>query len=160
MRSFKDSNGNGIGDFNGMIEKLDYLNDGDSTTSHDLGITGIWLMPMMKSPSYHGYDVTDYYAVEPDYGTMEDFDNFLDAAHERGIKVIIDLVLNHASSQHPWFSQSANNAGGYREWFRWSATNPGTIGPWGQTVWHPSAGNFSMACSGMVCRTLITGTVL
>ncbi len=125
-----------------MIEKLDYLNDGDSTTSHDLGITGIWLMPMMKSPSYHGYDVTDYNAVEPDYGTMEDFENFLDAAHERGIKVIIDLVLNHASSQHTWFSQSANNSGGYREWFRWSATNPGTIGPWGQTVWHPAAGNF------------------
>jgi hypothetical protein len=92
VRSFYDSDGDGIGDFRGIIEKLDYLNDGDPATTNDLGITGIWLMPMMASPTYHGYDVSDYYATEPDYGTMEDFEALLDAAHERGIKIIIDFV--------------------------------------------------------------------
>ena len=142
VRSFYDSNGDGIGDFKGMMDKLDYLNDGNPDTHDDLGITGIWLMPMMKSPSYHGYDAQDYYSTEPDYGTMQDFQNFLDAAHHRGIKVIIDMVMNHSSNQNPWFTQSANNTGGYRNWYVWSATNPGFQGTWGQTVWHASGGNY------------------
>lgn len=142
VRSFYDSDGDGIGDFQGMTEKLDYLNDGNPDTHDDLGITGIWLMPMMASPSYHGYDITDYYATEPDYGSMEDFEAFLDAAHQRGIKVIIDLVLNHSSSEHPWFIQSANNTGGYRDWYIWSDSNPGQTGPWGQTIWHPRGGDY------------------
>ena len=98
VRSFYDSDGDGIGDFQGIIEKLDYLNDGDPTTSTDLGITGIWLMPINASPSYHGYDVTDYRSIHPDYGTMDDFKAFLSAAHERGIKVVIDYVVNHTSN--------------------------------------------------------------
>lgn len=142
VRSFYDSDGDGIGDFQGLIEKLDYLNDGNPDTHSDLGVTGIWLMPMMESPSYHGYDVTDYYATEPDYGSMEDFEAFLDAAHQRGIKVIIDLVLNHSSSQHPWFVQSANGAGGYRDWYIWADNDPGQTGPWGQDVWHPRGGDY------------------
>jgi len=143
VRSFFDSNGNGNGDFAGMMQKLDYLNDGDPATSTDLGITGIWLMPMMQSPSYHGYDVTNYKAVESDYGSMADFEAFLAAAHNRGIKVIIDLVLNHTSSQHTWFNQAANNpASPFRNWYIWSATNPGYLGTWGQTVWHPRNGNY------------------
>lgn len=142
VRSFYDQSGDGIGDFKGLTQKLDYLNDGDPNTHDDLGITGIWLMPMMKSPSYHGYDVEDYYAMEPDYGTMADFDEFLSAAHARGIKVIIDLVMNHSSSQHPWFTQSANNQNGYRDWYVWADDNPGTIGPWGQGVWHPRNGDY------------------
>lgn len=142
VRSFYDSDGDGIGDFQGIIEKLDYLNDGDPDTDTDLGITGIWLMPMMESPSYHGYDVTDYYATEPDYGTMEDFEALLDAAHDRGIKIIIDFVMNHTSDQHPWFQQSVNSLGGYRDWYVWSENNPGFIGPWGQTVWHPRNGDY------------------
>jgi len=142
VRSFYDSDGDGIGDFQGIIEKLDYLNDGDPDTDTDLSITGIWLMPMMESPSYHGYDVTDYYATEPDYGTMEDFEALLDAAHDRGIKIIIDFVMNHTSNQHPWFQQSANSLGGYRDWYVWSDSNPGFIGPWGQTVWHPRNGDY------------------
>jgi alpha-amylase len=73
VRSFKDSNGDGIGDFQGMIQQLDYLNDGDPDTHDDLGIGAIWLMPINPSPSYHGYDVTDYYAINPEYGTMDDF---------------------------------------------------------------------------------------
>lgn len=142
VRSFYDQNGNGIGDFKGLTQKLDYLNDGNPDTHTDLGVTGIWLMPMMPSPSYHGYDVTDYYATESDYGTMQDFEEFLEAAHARGIKVIIDLVMNHSSNQHPWFTQSAANQNGYRDWYVWSDNNPGTGGPWGQTVWHPQNGDY------------------
>ncbi|MAW83944.1 MAG: hypothetical protein CL832_05945 [Crocinitomicaceae bacterium] len=142
IRSFYDSNGDGIGDFKGITEKLDYLNDGDPNTSNDLGITGIWLMPMMESPSYHGYDVSDYYEIEVDYGTMEDFEEFLEQAHLRGIKVIIDLVLNHTSNQHPWFIQSANNQNNYRDWYIWSESNPGFTGPWGQNIWHYNQGNY------------------
>jgi len=140
VRSFYDSDGDGIGDFQGIIEKLDYLNDGDPNTETDLGVTAIWLMPMMESPSYHGYDVTNYYSTEPDYGSMADFEAFLEAAHQRGIKVIIDLVLNHSSSQHPWFSQSANSVNGFRDWYVWSDNNPGFSGPWGQGVWHGNGG--------------------
>lgn len=142
VRSFYDENGDGIGDFKGLTQKLDYLNDGNPDTHDDLGITGIWLMPMMKSPSYHGYDVADYYATEPDFGSMQDFEEFLAAAHARGIKVIIDLVMNHSSNQHPWFIQSANNQNGYRDWYIWSDNNPGNTGPWGQTVWHPRNGDY------------------
>jgi alpha-amylase len=129
VRSFYDSNGNGQGDFVGLTQKLDYLNDGNPNTTTDLGITGIWLMPMMESPSYHGYDVTNYKATEPDYGTMAEFEAFLAAAHQRGIKVIVDLVLNHSSDQHPWFQQSASaTTSPYRDWYRWSGTNPGGTG--------------------------------
>jgi alpha-amylase len=142
VRSFFDESGDGIGDFKGLTQKLDYLNDGNPDTHDDLGITGIWLMPMMKSPSYHGYDVTDYYATEPDFGTMLDFEEFLAAAHARGIKVIIDLVMNHSSSQHPWFTQSANSQNGFRDWYIWSNDNPGYNGPWGQSIWHPENGDY------------------
>ncbi|ALO16758.1 Alpha-amylase precursor [Salinivirga cyanobacteriivorans] len=142
VRSFKDSDGDGIGDFQGIIDQLDYLNDGDPSTTDDLGITGIWLMPMMESPSYHGYDATDYYATEPDYGTMADFEELVAEAHARGIKIILDLVMNHCSSQHPWFTQSANNENNYRDWFVWSDTDPGFSGPWGQDVWHYMNGSY------------------
>lgn len=101
--SFWDSDGDGIGDLAGVEQKLDYLNDGDSTTDSDLGITGIWLMPVMPSPTYHKYDVTDYQAIDPVYGTMEDFESLTAACRERNINLIIDLVMNHTSSKHPWF---------------------------------------------------------
>ncbi len=136
VRSFYDSDGDGIGDFNGLTQKLDYLNDGNPETTDDLGITGIWLMPINPSPSYHGYDVTDYTAVNPDYGTMDDFRNFLDAAHQRGIRVIVDYVMNHTSNEHPWFISSLDPQSEYRDYYRWSDTNPGYPGPWGQQVWH------------------------
>ena len=113
VRSFYDSDGDGIGDFKGAIQKLDYLNDGDPNTDTDLGITGIWLMPISQSPSYHGYDVTDYRSIESDYGTMNDFKDFLAAAHARGIRVIIDFVMNHSSDQHPWFQNSVQNVNHY-----------------------------------------------
>ena len=142
VRSFYDSDGDGIGDFDGLRQKLDYLNDGDPSTDHDLGITGIWLMPIHPSPTYHGYDATDYRAINPDYGTKQDFKEFLDAAHKRGIKVIIDFVMNHTSSQHPWFEKSAAGDSTYRNFYRWKARHPGYQGPWGQNVWHERNGSY------------------
>lgn len=140
VRSFYDSDGDGVGDLQGVIEKLDYLNDGDPSTTSDLGVTGIWLMPIMPSPSYHGYDVTDYRDINPDYGTMDDFRQLLDAAHQRGIVVVIDLVLNHTSTQHPWFIASREGEEQYADWYVWREDDPGTRGPWNQEVWHSYGG--------------------
>ena len=128
VRSFYDSNGDGIGDFNGITEKLDYL--------QKLGVKGLWLMPINPSPSYHGYDVTDYYAVNPDYGTLDDLKNLLNEAHKRDIKIIMDLVLNHTSSKHPWFQQALTPGSPYHDWYVWSDTDPGTMGPWGAKAWY------------------------
>jgi alpha-amylase len=137
VRSFYDSDGDGIGDFKGLTAKLDYVNDGDPATTSDLGATCIWLMPVAEAESYHGYDTTDYYNVEKDYGTNADFKEFIAAAEQRGIKVIVDLVLNHVSSNHPWFVEAlANPESAYRDWFIFSPTNPGYSGPWGDVAWH------------------------
>ncbi len=136
VRSFSDSDGDGIGDFQGLIQRLDYLNDGDPATDSDLGIEAIWLMPINPSPSYHGYDVTDYRGINPDFGTMQDFREFLDSAHARGIHVIVDYVMNHSSSQHPWFIDSRNSNNGKRNYYRWLNSQPTYTGPWGQNVWH------------------------
>ncbi|WP_420640647.1 alpha-amylase family glycosyl hydrolase [Candidatus Leptofilum sp.] len=151
VRSFYDTDGDGIGDLNGVIEKLDYLNDGDPTTTDDLGVTGIWLMPITVSPSYHGYDVTDYFQVDPEYGTNEDFLRLMDEAHARGIRVIVDLVLNHTSTQHPWFIESQNPDSEFRDWYIWAEENPGYRGPDGQVVWHnnPSGYYYGVFWSGM-----------
>lgn len=141
VRSFADSDGDGNGDFTGLRERLDYLNDGDPGTTTDLGVTCLWLMPVMESVSYHGYDVTDYYAVERDYGTREDFAALMDAAHQRGIRVIVDLVINHTSAEHPWFVDAATNANSpYRDWYIFEDANPGYTGPWGDVAWHSSPG--------------------
>jgi alpha-amylase len=145
VRSFYDSNGDGIGDINGLIEKLDYLNDGSTKTIDDLGVTGLWLMPIMPSPTYHGYDVTDYYSVNPDYGTNEDFKRLMDEAHKRGIRVIIDLVLNHTSSEHPWFQAARDPNSPYRDWYVWSDEDPGTLGPWDAKAWYPTANGYYYA---------------
>jgi alpha-amylase len=142
VRSFADSDGDGIGDFNGLSAHLDYLNDGDPQTNTDLGISGLWLMPIHPSPSYHGYDVSDYYSVNPQYGSLEDFRRLLDEAHRRGIRVIIDLVLNHTALQHPWFQAARDPALPYRTWYIWSAEHPGYKGPWGQEVWHRGDGGY------------------
>lgn len=111
LYSFYDSNGDGIGDINGLIEKLDYINDGDPNTDTDLGFNGIWLMPIMPSDTYHKYDVKDYYDIDPEYGTLEDFKHLLEECDERDIKVIIDLVLNHSSNNHPCFQSATNSLG-------------------------------------------------
>ena len=128
VRSFRDSDGDGIGDFNGITEKLGYL--------QELGIKGLWLMPINPSPSYHGYDVTDYYAVNPEYGTMDDFKHLLEEAHQRDIKIIMDLVLNHTSAQHSWFESALTPGSEHHDWYKWSETDPGTRGPWNAKAWY------------------------
>jgi maltose alpha-D-glucosyltransferase/alpha-amylase len=117
VRTFYDSNGDGIGDFPGLDEKLDYL--------VDLGINTIWLMPFFPSPLRDdGYDIADYYSVHSSYGTLEDFKKFLVSAHERRIRVIIEMVLNHTSDQHPWFQESrSSQENPRRDWYVWSSTD-------------------------------------
>ncbi len=110
VRSFADGNGDGIGDLKGLINNLDYLNDGDDSTMTDLGVNGIWLMPINSSPSYHGYDITDYYSINSSYGTLDDFDELVEECNKRGIWIQMDLVLNHTSSQHPWFKNALQAA--------------------------------------------------
>ncbi|MFN8382832.1 MAG: alpha-amylase family glycosyl hydrolase [Anaerolineales bacterium] len=135
VRSFNDSDGDGIGDFNGITQKLDYL--------QELGITAVWLMPIFPSPSYHGYDVMDYYDVNPQYGTMDDFKNLVAEAHKRDIRIILDLVINHTSDKHPWFKEAKKDVNSpYRNWYIWSDTDPKYVGPWGEKVWHSSTTGF------------------
>ncbi|HEY6807707.1 MAG TPA: alpha-amylase family glycosyl hydrolase [Gemmatimonadales bacterium] len=130
VRSFFDSNGDGIGDLNGVTAKLGYVDS--------LGADCIWLMPVMASPSYHGYDVRDYYTVEPAYGTNADFQRLTAEAHRRGIRVLVDLVLNHTSSEHPHFQEALRDtASPYRAWYRFSPTPLGK-GPWGEDAWRRS----------------------
>jgi glycosidase/outer membrane protein assembly factor BamB len=136
VRSFKDSDGDGNGDLKGLIEKLDYLNDGDPATSTDLGVTGLWLMPIMQSPSYHGYDVMDYKTIEQDYGTNADFQTLVAEAHKRGIAVIVDLVMNHTSSEHPWFVDAQTPGSEHDSWYIWRTDPPDYLSPWGTPVWY------------------------
>jgi len=139
VRSFFDSDGDGIGDLNGLTQKLDYVNDGNPRSTRSLGAKCIWLMPVDASPSYHGYDVKNYYRVNPEYGTAADFKRLVAEAHRRGIRVLVDLVLNHASSEHPYFKEALHDpASPHRSWFRFAPSAPAERGPWGQQVWHKS----------------------
>jgi len=116
VRSFYDANADGIGDFRGMKDQLDYL--------EWLGIDCVWLLPFYGSPMRDGgYDIADFYSIMPEYGTLNDFSEFLAAAHERGIRVVADLVMNHTSDQHPWFLESRNPGSSKRDWYVWSDTN-------------------------------------
>ena len=117
VRAFRDSSGDGVGDFNGLIEKLDYL--------QDLGVTAIWLLPFYPSPLHDdGYDISDYESINPSYGEMRDFKQFLKEAHQRGLRVITELVINHTSSEHPWFQRARRSPPGskYRDFYVWSDT--------------------------------------
>jgi len=138
VRSFFDSNGDGVGDLNGLISRLDYINDGHPASGADLGASCIWLMPVAASPSYHGYDVSDYYRVEPAYGTNDDFKRLMVEAHRRGIHVLVDMVLNHSSREHPYFLAALrDSASPYRAWYRFAPIVPGR-GPWGAEAWRRS----------------------
>ena len=101
--SFSDSNNDGIGDLRGIINRFDYLNDGDINSGKSLGVQGIWLSPIFSSPSYHKYDASDYYEVDWRFGTEEDLKELIDLCEQRNVKLILDLVINHTSTQHPWF---------------------------------------------------------
>ena len=118
VRAFMDSNNDGIGDFQGLVQKLEYL--------QDLGVTCLWLLPFFPSPLRDdGYDIADYLDVHPNYGTLEDFQAFLQAAHERGLQVVIELVVNHTSDQHPWFQRARQAPPGSpeRDFYVWSDTD-------------------------------------
>ena len=130
VRSWYDTDGDGTGDLNGVTAKLDYLKS--------LGVSGIWLMPINPSPSYHGYDVTDYYAINPQYGTMADFQRLLREAHQRHIKVIIDLVINHTSDRHPWFEAARDPADPHHDWYSWAGphTDLHAADAAGSQAWH------------------------
>ena len=116
--TYMDSDGDGIGDFKGLMRRLDYL--------HGLGVTAIWLMPFQVSPHRDdGYDVSDYYGVDPRYGTLGDFVEFAHGAKQRGIRVLIDLVVNHTSNEHPWFKEARKDPNSkYRDWYIWSKKKP------------------------------------
>ena len=135
--SFSDSNGDGIGDLRGIINRMDYLNDGDPDSGLSLGIEGIWLTPIFLSPSYHKYDVTNYYEIDPQFGTMEDLKDLIALCHQRGVKLILDLVLNHTASNHKYFQEfrDAHNAGDtenpYYNYYSWTAE------PAGGKTWAP-----------------------
>ena len=133
VRSFQDTDGDGVGDLRGVVERLDYL--------QDLGVTGLWLTPIHPSPSYHGYDVTDYYDINPDYGTLEDFDALVVEAEARDMDIILDLVVNHSSSQHPWFLD-ATSGGNFRDYYSWLEEDPGWRGTGGGPAWHSSGEDY------------------
>ena len=122
-RSFADSNGDGLGDLGGILAHLDYLNDG---TPASLGIDAIWLSPVFASPAFDfGYDVSDYHAVDPIFGNLADLDELILQAHRRGMRVLLDLALNHTSHLHPWFLESrASRANAKRDWYLWQDAGP------------------------------------
>ncbi len=120
--SFADSNGDGVGDLNGITSHLDYLNSGNPNSTNDLKINGIWLTPIYPSPSYHGYDVTNYEAINPKMGTMSDFENLIAQAKKRGISVILDLPFNDTSVEHPWFKKALAGDKKYMAYYNWSDT--------------------------------------
>src|SRR6188508_2203869 len=118
VRAFYDSNGDGIGDFNGLTQRLPYL--------QDLGVTCLWLMPFYPSPMRDdGYDITDYYGIDPRLGTFGDFVEFMRTARDRGIRVIADLVPNHTSDEHPWFQSARQGPGSpFHDWYVWADERP------------------------------------
>jgi glycosidase len=144
VRSFFDSNNDGHGDFAGLTAKLDYLNDGNPATTTDLGVDALWLMPVYPSPSYHGYDVTEYRSVDSAYGSLAEFDALLAAAHQRGIKVILDFVANHTSSAHPWFKNARGDVSAtFRDYYVWRDDNPGWRRPTDNaSLWHQSGSSW------------------
>ena len=132
VRGYKDSDGDGIGDLRGLTQSLDYL--------QDLGIKGIWLMPVTRSADGdHGYATTDFRSIEPAYGSLADFDELLKQAHARGIGVITDYVVNHSAASHPFFVASAGSDNGpYRDWYVWQDPPPRDWDIWGKNPWHPT----------------------
>ena len=123
--AFNDSNGDKIGDIPGIIEKLDYINDGDPNAGDDLGADGIWLSPMMPSSTYHKYNVENYFDIDPEFGTLDDFDKLIKECHDRGVNVIIDLVVNHAGAGHEFFQKACDEVregkeDGYARYFKFS----------------------------------------
>jgi alpha-amylase len=128
VRSFQDSDGDGIGDLRGLTARLPYL--------AGLGVTGLWLTPIHPSPTYHGYDVSDFRAIHPELGTLADFLAFVAAAHRHGMRVVLDLVVNHTSDRHPWFVAARAGDPDYRGWYRFEQAPAPLTGTLGGSAWH------------------------
>ena len=130
--SFSDSDGDGTGDLRGIINRMDYLNDGDPASGKSLGVEGLWLTPIFESPTYHKYDVTDYYKVDPKFGTEEDLSELISICHERGVYVIIDLPINHTGRKNAWFvsfrdaHQKGDTENEYYDFYSWYDSDTGT----------------------------------
>ena len=146
-RSFADSNGDGIGDLNGITSHLDYLKD--------LGVDAIWITPFYPSPQVDfGYDISNYHAIDPQYGTLADFDRLLEEAKKRDIRVVLDMVLNHTSDQHPWFLESKSSRDNPKaEWYMWHdgkdhqpPNNWQSIFGHSAWQWTPERGEFLLSC--------------
>jgi glycosidase len=139
VRGYKDSDGDGIGDLKGLTQSLDYLKD--------LGVTGIWLMPVTASQDHdHGYAVSDYRNIEPDFGTLADFDELIREAHTRGIGVIMDYVINHSAATNPLFIRSkSSTAGTFRDWYVWPTRKPSGWRIYGKNPWHSASTGYYFA---------------
>ena len=148
-KSFNDTNGDGIGDIQGIIEKLDYIKE--------LGADTLWLNPIYVSPDVdNGYDIADYYQINPQYGTLEDFKELLDKVHEKGMRLIMDMVLNHTSDEHEWFKQSRSSKDNpYRDYYYW---RPGKDGKepnnWGNYFYVAPHGNTTRQLRSTTCTTI------
>ncbi len=151
VRSFQDSNGDGIGDLRGLTQRLPDL--------QTLGVTALWLNPIYPSPSYHGYDVTDYIGVDPAYGTLQDFQAFMAAAKAMRMRVILDFVPNHTSVAHPWFQEAKQPGSAKRDWYLWRDRDPGWKNPLGGagSPWRAtqtSAGGLKVIFAGTIQAAL------
>lgn len=133
--SFSDSNGDGTGDLRGIINRFDYLNDGKPDSGLSLGVEGIWLSPIFTSPTYHKYDATNYYEIDPKFGTMDDLRELIELCHARGVKLILDLVINHTATSHAWYKafvqahKSGDKSDKYYDYYSWAMT-PASRGTW------------------------------
>ena len=139
--SFSDSNGDGTGDLRGIIQRFDYLNDGDDNSGLSLGVEGIWLSPIFTSPSYHKYDVTNYYEIDPKFGTMDDLVELIELCHSRNVKIILDMVINHSAKNNVWFQNFAkahrdgDTSSEYYDFYTWTET------PTAGATWYPISGS-------------------
>ena len=150
--SFSDSDGDGTGDLRGIINRMDYLNDGDPSSGRSLGIGGIWLTPIFKSPSYHKYDVTDYYTVDPAFGTEQDLKDLISACHERGVLLILDLPINHTGRYNEWYSnfvvahRQGDTSSEWYDFYSWYDGDTGSA-PAGRTYSQVSGTNHYYECN-------------
>ena len=146
VRSFADSNGDGVGDIRGIIETFDYLNDGDMANGNDLGVQAIWLTPIFYASSGHKYDAIDFYQIDPEFGTEEDLKELIELCNERNVKLILDLALNHTSTSNAWFKEfvkahkNNDTSNKYYNFYSWygSKLNDGYVKVSGQNLWYES----------------------
>ena len=160
--SFSDSNGDGIGDIRGIINRFDYLNDGNMNSDKSLGVQGIWLSPIFSSPSYHKYDAKDYYALDWRFGSEEDLKELIELCHERNVKIILDLAINHTSNQHEWFLEfkdarvNGDTANEYYDFYSCATPQPRKRAASATRSWPPASTAGMSATLTVLCPSSIT----